>query len=147
MKDTISKDEIQALDETWHKLIHIYQRTSDELWKEKLAGVTTIEISILNIIYRQPEVILKDITEMLGIPSSTLTNAVDRLEKRGLIKRAISKRDRRSFALELTEDGRIAQLEHKKAEKVMCHKILSVYDTKKERLELIRLLGKLTDKF
>lgn len=34
-----------------------------------------------------------------------LTSMIDRLEKKNLIKRAISTKDRRSYKLELTEEG------------------------------------------
>ena len=43
-----------------------------------------------------------------------LTSMIDRLEKKNLIKRAISTKDRRSYKLELTEEGRKTQVEHDK---------------------------------
>lgn len=145
MKDEISIEEIQKLDKVWHKLILLLQKSSEELWNDKLEGASTIEVSILSIIEKNPDVILKEIIAILGIPGSTLTNAIDRLEKRGLIRRVISRRDRRSFSLELTEDGRAAQIEHKKSEEILWQKVLSSYETAGERGELIRLLGKLAD--
>jgi DNA-binding MarR family transcriptional regulator len=145
MKNEISNEEINALDQVWHRLVFGLQKTGEQLWKDTLDGVSTIEISILNIISMNPNVILKEINEMLEIPNSTLTNAVDRLEKRDLIRRVISKRDRRSFGLELTEKGTLAQIEHKKGEAVLWQKILGSFDSAAEREELIRLLGKLVD--
>jgi DNA-binding MarR family transcriptional regulator len=145
LPNEINNEEIQALDKVWHQLIHAMQKSSGKLWKDKLDGATTLEVSILNIIEIKPDVILKDISELLGIPGSTLTNAIDRLEKRGLIRRAISKRDRRSFGLELTAEGTLAQMEHKKGEAVLWQKILGSFDSAAERRELIRLLGKLVD--
>lgn len=144
MNNDISIEEIYELDKVWHRIVLILQKTSQELWKDKLEGLSSIEVSILSIIEKRPDVILKDIIEILGIPGSTLTNAIDRLEKRGLITRVISKRDRRSFGLELTEDGHLAQNEHKKGEEILWKKIFSSFDTT-ERKELIRLLGKLAD--
>jgi DNA-binding MarR family transcriptional regulator len=140
MKDEISGEEIQNLDRVWHELIVSIQKMSEELWKDRLEGASTVEISILSIIERKPDIILKEIIEILGIPGSTLTSAVDRLEKRGLLCRAISQRDRRSFGLELTDDGRIAQQEHRENEKILWEKVLGSYDTSHERTELIRLL-------
>jgi DNA-binding MarR family transcriptional regulator len=145
MKNEISNEEINALDQVWHRLVFGLQKTGEQLWKDTLDGVSTIEISILNIISMNPNVILKEINEMLESPNSTLTNAVDRLEKRDLIRRVISKRDRRSFGLELTEKGTLAQIEHKKGEAVLWQKILGSFDSAAEREELIRLLGKLVD--
>jgi DNA-binding MarR family transcriptional regulator len=145
MKDEISKEEINNLDTVWHRLIQSMQKTSEDLWKDKLEGVSTVEISILSIIERKPDVILKEIIEILGIPGSTLTNAIDRLEKRGLLRREISKRDRRSFGLELTEEGKLAQVEHRKGEEILWHKVLNSYNTTEERSEFIRLLKILAD--
>ncbi len=145
MKDRISKEEIQSLDKVWHELIVSMQRTSEELWKDRLESASTVEISILSIIERKPDVILKEIVEILGIPGSTLTSAVDRLEKRGLLRRVISQRDRRSFGLELTENGRIAQQEHRESEKILWEKVLGSYETTGERKELIRLLQVLAE--
>lgn len=146
MKEEITQSEIEKLDQVYHALVVSVQKTSEELWKDKLAGISTVEISILSIIERKPDVILKEITQILGVPASTLTNAVDRLEKRGLLTRVISKRDRRSFGLALTEDGRIAQDEHRQSEALLWQKILGAYDTADERGELIRLLSILAQK-
>ncbi|MCI2106663.1 MAG: MarR family winged helix-turn-helix transcriptional regulator [Intestinimonas sp.] len=145
MKERISGEEIQNLDKVWHALILPMQKMNEELWNGKLEGVSTTEISILSIIERKPDAILKEIVEILKIPGSTLTSAIDRLEKRGLLKRVISQRDRRSFGLELTDDGRIAQREHRENEKILWKKILGAYETSEERRELIRLLQILAD--
>lgn len=138
--DQITEEEIKGIDKVWHELIFSMQKTNEELWKDQLEGVSTIEISILSIIERNPDVILKEIAEILDIPGSTLTSAVDRLEKRGLLIRIISKRDRRSFGLELTEEGREVQREHREREKVLWEKVLGSYETSAERRDLVRLL-------
>lgn len=140
MKAKITDIEIESIDKVWHELTVSLQKTSEELWKDKLAGISTIEISILSIIERKPDVILKEITQRLGIPGSTLTSAIDRLEKRGLLTRTISERDRRSFGLELTEKGKIVQEEHRESEKVLWKRVLGSYETAEERREFIRLL-------
>ncbi len=143
--ENIITEEIQALDKVWHKLILIAQKTNEDLWKDELEGATTIEISILSIIQKKPDAILKDIIEILGIPGSTLTNAIDRLEKRGLIKRVISTRDRRSFGIELTDKGLLAQNLHRRSEKILWERVLKSFDTSAERIMLIQLLEKLAD--
>lgn len=145
MKDSITKKEIQTLDRVWHELVVALQKTSEELWDGQLEGVSTVEISILSIVEKRPDVILKEIIEILGIPGSTLTNAINRLEKRGLLRRTISPRDRRSYGLELTDKGRLAQQEHVSNEEILWQKILSSYETSGERRELMRLLEILAD--
>lgn len=146
MKDQITQLEIDRLNKVYHALVFSMQKTRENLWNDKLQGISTVEVSILSIIERKPDVILKEITQILGVPASTLTSAIDRLEKRGLLTRVISKRDRRSFSLALTEDGKLAQQEHRQSETLLWQKILSTYDTAEERSELTRLLSILAEK-
>ncbi|AZC20264.1 MULTISPECIES: MarR family winged helix-turn-helix transcriptional regulator [Pseudomonas] len=46
------------------------------------------------------------IADYFGVTRSTVTGLLDWLEKRDLLRRRLSTEDRRSFALELTEQGR-----------------------------------------
>lgn len=145
MRETITEEEIEGIDKVWHELIFSMQRTNEELWKDKLSGISTIEISILSILERKPDVILKEIADDLLIPGSTLTSAVDRLEKRGLLKRVISEKDRRSFGLCLTTEGKFVQEEHRKSEKLLWKEILGAYETSEDRREFVRLLHQLAN--
>jgi DNA-binding MarR family transcriptional regulator len=43
-----------------------------------------------------------------GQRASTLTGVINRLERRGLVERRMNPRDRRSFTIKLTDDGRQA---------------------------------------
>ena len=61
-----------------------------------------------------------------------LTSMIDRLEKKNLIKRAISTKDRRSYKLELTEEGRKTQVEHDKFEAEFYARIINSLDTYEE---------------
>lgn len=144
MQEEITQREVEALDAVWHRLTHLIHRVSEEVWRD-LRGMTMPEIAVLNIIETKPDVILKDIIRILNIPNSTLTSTIDRLEKRGLIRREISQRDRRSFGIVLTEEGRAAQDEHKRGEAILWKRVLGAYDTAKERMELIENLEKMAD--
>ncbi|WP_275077572.1 MarR family winged helix-turn-helix transcriptional regulator [Clostridium botulinum] len=83
---------------------------------------------------------MKDIVEILQIPKSTLTNMINRLEKRNLINRAISNRDKPSYKLELTDEGKLTQKEHIEFEKAIYEKIMMCLDTYDEREELLKLM-------
>ncbi len=137
--------EAERLDAVWHKLVWTLQRQSTQLWKGQLKDLSTIEVSILEIIEQNPEVVLKEILARLGVPNSTLTNAVNRLEGRGLIRRAIHSRDKRSFTLQLTEAGLAAQEEHKCYEQLLWQRIFGAFDSAEQRAQLIDLLSKLAD--
>jgi DNA-binding MarR family transcriptional regulator len=62
----------------------------------------------LEFIAGHPDAILRELGAALGVPKSTLTGLIDRLEKQGLVERVIRAGDRRSFGLALTERGRKA---------------------------------------
>jgi DNA-binding MarR family transcriptional regulator len=81
-----------------------------------LAGVNTLDAAILTMAEKTPDIILHDISSVLKLPGSTLTSAVDRLEKRSFVNRIINRRDRRSFGIELTELGEQACEEHRRQE-------------------------------
>jgi len=83
---------------------------------------------------------IREIAESLGIPNSTLTSSINRLEKAGLAERAISRRDRRSFTLELTEKGRKVQQMHLDFEKAFFGLILRRLPSSRERNELMNLI-------
>lgn len=146
MKEDITLDEIKAIDEIYHEIVFANQRGDNDIFKNRLSGATTIEISILEIIHKKPDVILREIVDILGLPNSTLTNAINRLEKRNFVRRVISQRDRRSFGLELTEEGKLAQKEHKESENILWQKILSPLE-KQERSVFLGCLKKIINNF
>lgn len=68
-------------------------------------GLTLQQLGILNIIYSNPLITLKEITEKLLIPKSTASVSIDELVNLGLVERKISKDDRREINLTVTADG------------------------------------------
>jgi DNA-binding MarR family transcriptional regulator len=148
MPDNVTRKQIEALDHIWHRAF-IYSIQYDlPAFGNALEEVTTLEIAVLEMVESKPTVLLKEILESTGVPASTLTGALDRLENRGLLNRTISKRDRRSFGLRLTEDGRSALAEHRKAENRFFAKVLAVLESgERERFlgDLKRIVEHLSD--
>jgi DNA-binding MarR family transcriptional regulator len=64
------------------------------------------EISILMRINRKPACRATELATMIGIPTSTVTGMLDRLEKRGLLERRQDPRDRRSVLIAATSETR-----------------------------------------
>lgn len=56
--------------------------------------------------------IIKELGGRFGVPVSTMTGLVDRMAKRGLVRRRPGRRDRRSIELETTAAGERALREH-----------------------------------
>lgn len=114
------------------------------IWSKKIQGLSLMDLHILQLASDRKDLILMDIRKALDIPHSTLTSAINRLEKRGLLRRAITQRDRRSYRLELTKKGKQVQTEHHRVDIMLADKLLEALDTDKEREQLIRLLTKIS---
>lgn len=138
------KRQVNELNILWHRLMLESNYKDIEAKYQNIKGLSTNELSIIRIISEKDEIIIKDILEALDIPKSTLTSIIDRLEKRNLISRAISKKDRRSYKLELTEDGKTAQDEHIKFEEEIYGKVMISLDNYEEREDFLRLIRKIT---
>ena len=142
-----NKKQIEEFSELWHEMMKKSNFRKVEEQFPRISGLTTIEISIISIVSKNPDVILREICTYLDIPKSTLTNAVDRLEKRNYLNRIISKRDKRSYGLELTAEGHLAQKEHIDFEYTVYGRLLNTLDTEEEKQELFKLFRKIVHNF
>lgn len=83
----------------------------------------------------------KELLAQMQITSGTMTTRIDKLEKKGLVKRTSKKEDKRGIIVALTKKGvKIAEevlTEHVKAQS----KIVSIFD-EQEQLNFIALLQK-----
>jgi DNA-binding MarR family transcriptional regulator len=78
------------------------------LFAEECAGfeVTPVQYSVLSVIAHRPGMDQSQISEEVGVDRATLANVVARLEDAGLLKRIVSRLDRRQKLLSLTPSGR-----------------------------------------
>lgn len=141
--DKKKKEQIDKLNELYHLMIAKKRENNIGDKYPLLKSLNTNEISILRIIEQGEDVIIKDIVDDINIPKSTLTSMIDRLENRNLIRRAISKKDRRSYKLELTSDGELVNKEHKDFEDEIYGKIINSLDSYEEREEFLKLIEKI----
>lgn len=139
MKSPVTNDELTRFDALYHQLIKADFDSEVEYPKE-LKSLTTTDISVLSVAASDPQIMIREIAECLRIPNSTLTSSINRLEKAGLAGRAISRRDRRSFTLELTDNGRKVQQMHLDFEKEFFGLILSRLPSSRERTDLMNLI-------
>lgn len=107
--------------------------------------LTPLEIGILNIMEWEPGASLKEIVEYLNAPNSTVTGAVDRLEKRGIVARSIHPRDKRSFALEFTNLGQKISHHRATAKEHMLGALYKALEDDAARESLRRLLERALD--
>lgn len=115
---------IQELSELWHI---VGMRMKNEMCSGKypaILGVSMVELSILEVIENSPFCMMKRVSDMLGLPKSTLTSAIKRLEEKEYVKRNHSSKDRRAYSLELTKWGLQAQEEHRRIETSVFQELL-----------------------
>jgi DNA-binding MarR family transcriptional regulator len=140
----VKRDDVARFDELYHAMLR--QNLNSKLhYPKELKNLTTIDISVVNIVASNPCIIIREIAEHLKIPNSTLTSSLNRLEKKGIAKRVISARDRRSFSLELTEKGREVQQVHLDFERAFFESILTRLHTHEERKALLDLMEKIVN--
>lgn len=146
MTEPIIMEEIKRLDAVYHKLFYL-DFASENVMPENIRDLSAVEIGIINCVSFTPDIILREIKEKLRLPNSTLTSAINRLEKRGLADRVINSRDRRSFGIRLTPEGAAAQKAHLDFEDMLWKRILSKLDTHKERDRFLEMAEKIIAAF
>jgi DNA-binding MarR family transcriptional regulator len=142
----IKREYINQFDDVIHRALKHYKDFQTDMNTLYPQSITSTELSIIKVVNIKPDIIIKEISESLSVPGSTLTSAIDRLEQKKLIQRIISKKNRHSFGLELTEEGKKLNTEHENAERQVWNKLLSLLDNDKERELLIYLLSSIVNK-
>jgi len=106
---------MNASEELSHLIVEFYEKLSS--WEHgvvKGKGLTLPQMHALELLGVHGPLRMKELAEKTGVTTGTLTAMADRLEAKGLIRRAPNKEDRRSFLVELTDRGRERFLEHDK---------------------------------
>lgn len=142
----MSEDLYQYFNESFHRFLYKTTLKEDVMvqFSEELRGISLLELRIIRYIYENPDCIVRDILKALEIPDSTLTSAINRLEKRDIIKRRINPEDRRSYKLEITEYGNKVQEEHYKADLLFAKKVLNTLENEDDKKCFARLFEKMT---
>lgn len=147
MSEIYSQKDIDAISKIQHTIYYKMLHSNFEDNFPKIKELTPLEMGVLGVLFEFPGAMLREIAQRLAVPKSTLTSVIDRLERRGYVNRAISKSDRRSFELLLTEDGKDAQRQHVEYEQAAYKKIVGALDTPEEVAMLITLLEKVAERF
>ncbi|WP_341896034.1 MarR family transcriptional regulator [Ferrovibrio terrae] len=71
----------------------------------RMGGLTPGRFSLLVLLHANPGINQTDLSRGVGVDKSTLTPALDQLEKKGLIQRHRTAADRRTYALSLSPAG------------------------------------------
>lgn len=142
----IKQEYIDQMDYLIHEILKHYKDYQIFMSALYPQGITSTELSVIKIVHLKPDIVIKDVSKLLSIPGSTLTSVIDRLEQKNLIIRTVSKKNRHSFGLELTEEGIKLNAGHENAERQIWHRVLSLLDSDHDREMLIGLLTTMVNK-
>ncbi|PLS08011.1 MarR family winged helix-turn-helix transcriptional regulator [Neobacillus cucumis] len=79
---------------------------------QKASNLTHLQNQILEYLFMyQHPLTIKQISEGLNVPKQQMTDLVKRLMEQGYITKSQNKEDKRSFVIELTENGTASQQE------------------------------------
>ncbi|HEY0221471.1 MarR family winged helix-turn-helix transcriptional regulator [Lactovum miscens] len=105
----------------------------DALKNSKFSDLTIKEMNTIDVIGSKGTSIASEIAEKLMVTISTVTTAVNNLERKGYVTRERSVRDRRIVHISLTRRGELVYRIHRKFHKAMVNRIvrgISEEDTK-----------------
>jgi DNA-binding MarR family transcriptional regulator len=97
---------------------------------------------LLTLLKHNPGINQTDLSRAVGLDKSTLTPALDQLERNGLILRQRTAADRRTYALSLSEKGK-ALLDDLNAKVLQHERNIVASLSPSERATLLRLLKKI----
>lgn len=82
---------------------------ADELYTKELNktyNISSTQLNCLIALYERGPMSVSHIAEVIMVNSSTVTGTLDRLERKGLVKRLRISEDRRVIIIELTKNGK-----------------------------------------
>lgn len=126
-------------------LVEFFDRFSS--WESSIIESSHLKISdahAIEVLGHHGRMNMKDLAGKLGITTGTTTITVDRLERGGFARRVRAEHDRRSYIIELTEEGKTAFDEHHRHHLSLAGEILSVLG-EEETKTLIELLRKVSE--
>jgi DNA-binding MarR family transcriptional regulator len=128
-----------------HQLNRIYMKHYENtISLPDAKKLTPIEEGLIGLLEWQDKISIKEVVKLLGVANSTVTSAVNRLEKKGLIMKETLAEDKRIFNLKLTEGG-VDIIHLKKYKKNTFYAdLLQQLDSDEERTSLVLALEKIT---
>jgi DNA-binding MarR family transcriptional regulator len=122
------QEKIEIFNHSLQKIIGLLHIDQPELYSAVLRDFRIMDLHVLALLAENPGIKLTEISSKMVIPNSTLTSIIDRIEKKGLIKRLLNPTDRRSFGFEITEEGERIVIEHNRVHSLIAARILSFLD-------------------
>jgi DNA-binding MarR family transcriptional regulator len=153
MDDNIDEQLDRALRKTWSSrriLLRRLLRSRDEpntghdpgMPRQLILDITPEQFTILCILESYGHgVTVKEITESIEMPHANVTRTLDRLEKKGLIRRSAGHKDRRQVIVKLTLEGTKEARRFAEVNRRLFETMWNKYDYQ-EKLHLLKLLSR-----
>lgn len=125
-----------------HQLIRLFK--AKEEWQIRITGLSAKELYVLEHIREDNAWRFNDFAENYRIKPSTLTNIIERLEKKGLVERIRSEDDRKAVYLHCTSQGKEVVKKHIEEDQLFFCAMLSKLEPI-EKEQFIRLVRRITD--
>lgn len=109
------------------------------------SGLSPAQMHAIEVIGHRQDIRMKELAERLGVTTGTLTVAVDKLERKGLVIRKPHLHDRRSLLVALTEKGTMVFAQHDRFHSDFTEDISAGLNSD-EVLQLSTLLNKVLDR-
>lgn len=118
-------------------------KESEVVFADRLE-VSQRELALLRTLATEGPMITKALGGRFKVPVSTMTGLVDRMEKKGLLRRVPGRLDRRSIELEATPAGALALREHARGIEAVARGMLEAL-SERDQVALIALLRRVRD--
>jgi len=136
------QDQIDLVQDYMNFLGKIYIILLSSLDDFSGASLSTNEKVVLQVL-DDKAISMKDISQRTGLALSTLTNIIDKMEEKKLVKRRHSRRDRRMVKIELATTGRRIKTKFNKLIKIMSSTLLDLF-SEEDRRNFLAALEKIT---
>jgi DNA-binding MarR family transcriptional regulator len=116
------------------------------LFAEEFAGqdITPIQFGMLSVLYSGVEMDQLTLSSAVGIDRTSGADVIKRLERRGLVSREPSARDRRAMAIKISDRGKEI-VDASRSRMVQAQERLMAPLTERERRQFMALIGKLIE--
>ena len=123
-----------------YRLIDLVQYK--DAYQLQSSGIQPQDMYVLERIGFHKTVQIRDLTKNYGIPPSTLTGILDRLERKKYIQRVRKDRDRRAIELVTTDEGNIILQGHLREDRLFARNMFYTLPSE-QRQQLLYLLNEL----
>lgn len=131
-------DDFQIL----HQLIHLFK--AKEEWQLESTGLSGKELYVLEHIRDENPWRFNDFAENYRIKPSTLTGIIERLEKKGLVRRERDMVDRKAVYLHATSQGKEVIQKHIEEDQSFFDSMLLVLESD-ERIQFMQSINKIVE--